>query len=252
MKHYERLVDMGCFTLANVAAVTGNQDTARSLLYAYRKRGLVQSVRRDLYVAMSLETKQPVPNRYRIASKASDGAYVSHHSAFEVHGVANQVYYEVYASSEKRFAPFEFDGVSYTRVTPGIASGVTELAGGVRVTDIERAVLDGIRDFEKIGGLEETLKCIGLIPRLDEGKLLAYLAEYGSGYLYQRTGYLLSQSETLFMLSDGFFAACQSKIPNAKRYLHHGVQAEDHILNRDWRLYVPENLIKGDICGDDV
>jgi predicted transcriptional regulator of viral defense system len=276
MKHYEQLVDMGCFTLADVTNITGNQDTARSLLYAYRKRGLVQSVRRDLYAAMSLETKQPVPNRYRIAAKITDGAYVSHHSAFEVHGVANQVYYEVYVSSEKRFTPFEFDGVSYTRVTPSIASGVAELSGGsafslrenrptgvralhavpVRVTDVERTVLDGIRDFEKIGGLEETLNCIGLIPRLDEEKMLAYLAEYGSGYLYQRAGYLLSQlqsqAETLFALSDSFFADCQSKIPNAKRYLHGGVQAEAHTLNRDWLLFVPENLIKGDIYGDDV
>jgi predicted transcriptional regulator of viral defense system len=263
MKYYERLVDMGCFSLADVTEVTGNQDTARSALYLYQKRGLITSVRRDLYAAMSLETKQPIPNRYAIASHISDGAYISHHSAFEVHGVANQVYYEVYTASEKRFSEFEFDGVTYRRVTPSIASGVTEIqnsgspagdrtAGGVRSTDIERTVLDSIRDFEKIGGLEETLNCIGLIPRLDEDKLLAYLAEYGNGYLYQRAGYLLSQSAAMFELSDSFFAACLRKIPSAKRYLYQGLQAEPHMLNREWLLFVPESLIKGDIYGDDV
>jgi predicted transcriptional regulator of viral defense system len=250
MKYYEQLVDMGCFSLADVAAATGNQDTARSLLYAYRKRGLIRSVRRDLYVAMSFETKQPVPNRYAIAAKIADGAYVSHHSAFEVHGVANQVYYEVYAASEKRFTSFEFDGVSYIRVSPGISAGVVKLPNNVRVTDIERTVLDSIRDFEKIGGLEETLKCIGLIPPLDENKLLTYLSEYGNGYLYQRTGYLLRSSGATFMLSDNFFAACQSKIPSAKRYLYQGLQAEPHTLDRDWLLFVPENLMKGDIYGE--
>jgi predicted transcriptional regulator of viral defense system len=243
---------MGCFTLADVAAVTGNQDTARSLLYAYQKRGLVQRVRRDLYVAMSLETKQPVPNRFRIAAKVADGAYVSHHSAFEVHGVANQVYYEVYAASERRFTPFEFDGVRYRRITPSIVSGVVALDNGVRVTDVERTVLDSIRDFEKIGGLEETLNCVELILRLDENKLLAYLAEYGNGYLYQRTGYILNQSSAMFKLSDSFFAACQSKIPSAKRYLYGGLQGEPHKLNCEWLLFVPESLTKGDIYGHDV
>lgn len=251
MKYYEQLVDLGCFSLAEVTNLTGNQDTARSLLYSYQKRGLVQRVRRDLYAAMSLETKQPVPNRYVIASKITDGAYVSHHSAFEVHGTANQVYYEVYAASEKRFTPFEFDGINYRRVTPGISSGIITL-GGVRATDIERTVLDSIRDFEKIGGLEETLNCIELIPRLDENKLLVYLSEYDNGYLYQRIGYILSQSETLFELPDSFFAICQSKIPSAKRYLYAGLQTEPHTLNRDWLLFVPESLTKGDIYGDDV
>ncbi|GHU90816.1 hypothetical protein FACS1894202_11250 [Clostridia bacterium] len=252
MKHYEQLVDMGCFSLADVTAITGNQDTARSLLYAYRKRGLIESVRRDLYVAMSFETKQPVPNRYAIAAKTADGAYVSHHSAFEVHGVANQVYYEVYVASEKRFSSFEFDGVSYMRIAPSISEGVVKLPNGVRVTDIERTVLDSIRDFEKIGGLEETLNCIGLIPRLDESKLLAYLSEYGNGYLYQRAGYILRSSDAMFALSDRFFADCQDKIPKSKRYLYQGLQAEPHTLDRDWLLFVPENLTKGDIHGDDV
>jgi predicted transcriptional regulator of viral defense system len=252
MKYYEQLVDMGCFSLADATAIAGNEDTARSLLYSYQKRGLIASVRRNLYVAMSLETKQPVPNRYAIAAKIADGAYVSHHSAFEVHGVANQVYYEVYVASSKRFSPFEFDGVSYVRVSPGISNGVAETQNGVRVTDIERTVLDSIRDFEKIGGLEETLNCVGLIPRLDENKLIEYLSEYGNGYLYQRAGYLLRSSGAMFALSDNFFAACQSKIPSAKRYLYQGLQAEPHTLDRDWLLFVPEKLTKGDIYGDDV
>jgi predicted transcriptional regulator of viral defense system len=258
MKYYEQLVDMGCFSLADVTAITGNEDTARSVLYSYQKRGLIASVRRSLYVAMSLETKQPIPNRYAIASHIADGAYVSHHSAFEVHGVANQVYYEVYVVSEKRFTEFEYDSVNYRRVTPGISKGVGTMQSGVasgkvvRVTDIERTVLDSIRDFEKIGGLEETLKCIELIPRLDENKLLEYLSEYGNGYLYQRTGYLLSQSTTLFELSDSFYAACQSKMPSAKRYLYNGLQNEPHKLSSDWRLFAPESLSKGDIYSDDV
>jgi len=252
MKYYEHLVNMGCFSLSDVTEIIGNQDTARSILYSYCKRGLIKSIRRDLYAAMSFETKQPIPNRYVIAGHIAKNAYVSHHSAFEVHGVANQVYYEVYVSSENRFRDFKFDGVTYRRVTPSITPGVIELENGVRITDIERTIIDSIRDFEKIGGLEETLNCIELIPLVDESKLLAYLAEYNNGFLYQRTGYIFSQSAAMFKLSDGFFAACKSKIPSAKRYLYQGLQSEPHTLNQNWLLFTPNSLSKGDIYSDDV
>jgi predicted transcriptional regulator of viral defense system len=206
---------------------------------------------------MSLETKQTIPNRYAIASHIADGACVLRHSAFEVYGVANQVYYEVYVASEKRLARFEFEGVNYRRLTPGISKGVATLQAGLAsgnslcVTDIERTVLDSICDFEKIGGLEETPKCVDLIPRLDENKLLEYLSECGNCFLYQRTGYLLSQSDMMFGLSDSFYAACRSKIPSAKRCLYKGLQAERHKLCPDWLLFVPYSLTKGDIFGDD-
>jgi predicted transcriptional regulator of viral defense system len=252
MKYYEQRVDAGCFTLADVTALTGNVDTARSVLFSYQKSGLITKVRRNLYAAMSLETKQPIPNRYAIASHIADDAYVTHHSAFEVHGVANQVYYEIYVASEKRFEPFEFDGVNYRRVTPGIMGGVIYAGKNIRITDMERTVLDSIRDFEKIGGLEETLKCIALIPRLDADKLLEYLFAYGNGFLYQRAGYLLSQSAGMFSLPESFYATCQSHIPFAKRYLYGGLQVEPHKLNHDWLLFVPEIIDKGDIYSDDV
>ena len=69
MKYYPRLIDLACFTRDDVEAMTGNRATAHSVIEAYKKKGLIESVRRDLFVAMSLETKQPVANRYVIASQ---------------------------------------------------------------------------------------------------------------------------------------------------------------------------------------
>jgi hypothetical protein len=49
---------------------------------------------------------------------------------------------------------------------------------GVRVTDIERTVIESIRDYNKIGGFEELLNCLEGIHYLDEAKLLRYLDIY--------------------------------------------------------------------------
>ena len=86
MEHYITLLKMGVFSREDVAGITGNIRTADSLLYSYKKKGRIASVRRNLYVAISPETGQPVCGPYQIASHVSPDAYVSHHSAFEVHG----------------------------------------------------------------------------------------------------------------------------------------------------------------------
>ncbi len=42
-----------------------------------------------------------------------------------------------------------------------------------------------------IGGLEELLRCLSLVPLVNEDRLLAYLPLYNRQFLYQKTGYVL-------------------------------------------------------------
>ena len=56
MKHYEKLLELGCFSRGKIAALLGNDETAGSLLREYQKKGYIERVRRDLYVVISLET----------------------------------------------------------------------------------------------------------------------------------------------------------------------------------------------------
>ncbi|MDQ2085635.1 hypothetical protein RBH29_04200 [Herbivorax sp. ANBcel31] len=50
----------------------------------------------------------------------------------------------------------------------------------VRMTDLERTVVDSIRDFNKIGSFEELLNCLEGIHYLDEKKLKHYLSTYNT------------------------------------------------------------------------
>jgi len=243
MKYYKELLKLQCFTRADAIRLTGNTGTASSLLFDYQKKGYISAVKRNLYVAISLETGQPVASRYYIGSHITDGAYLSHHAAFEYYGCANQVFYEVYVSGEKRFAPFEYDDMTYRYIAPRIASGVTDRPDGVRVTDMERTVLDSIGDFEKIAGLEELLHCLELVPYLDEKKLLSYLPLYGKQILYQKTGYVLSHLKKELRLSNRFFEACEKKITKSVRYFYRGIEREPNHFDRRWQMFVPQNLM---------
>lgn len=244
MKYYKELAGLQCFTRADVEQLTGNKKAADSLLREYKKKGYIESVKRNLYVTMSMETQQPIPNRYQIASNVGSGSYFSHHSAFEYYGYANQVFYEVYVSGENRFAQFEYDGVTYRYIAPRIAAGVERKNGGIRVTDMERTVLDGINDFEKITGLEELLRCLDLIPSVNEKKLLFYLEAYNKRFLYQKAGYMLQHFQRSFCLSNDFFDACEKKLSKSVRYLYRGIENEPNVFNNRWQLVVPENLMQ--------
>lgn len=240
MKHYEKLLELGCFSRGRIAALLGNDETAGSLLREYQKKGYIERVRRDLYVVISLETKQPVVSRYQIGCAVFDDAVIANHSAFEVFGFANQVFHEVYVCTSHRFPDFQYNGVFYHRLTPKSCMDAVH-SGGVRVTSLEQTVIDSIADFEKITGLEETLRCILLIPSLDEEKLLRILGELSNGYLWQKCGYILEELNDTLHLSPDFFKTCHDHIAGSKRTLMKET-AGSVIWNRKWDLYVPESL----------
>ena len=123
MKHYENLLAMGCFSRDYLIERLGSSSVANRVIYEYQKKGLIEKVKRDFYVVISIETKQPVLSRYQIGSNLFSDACITHHSAFEVFGYGSQVFYECFVATDKRFSDFEYDGVVYRRVErkPGVS-----------------------------------------------------------------------------------------------------------------------------------
>jgi predicted transcriptional regulator of viral defense system len=243
LKHYNQLVDMGIFSFFDIEKLSGNKNTARSLVNAYVKRGYIQSVRRNLYVAISIETKQPVVNKFVIASHVTDSSWISHHTAFEYYGMANQVFYEIYTSSKTEVRSFEFDGLFYKCIQSKMYDGIDKTDADVYVTDLERTVVDSIKDFEKIAGLEELLRCLDMITYLDTNKLKNYLEAYNSQILYQKTGYILGHFKAAMKLQDSLFEFCKSKLNKSVRYFYKGIEKESPVYNKYWQLFVPAALL---------
>ncbi len=244
MKYLDKLIELGCFSRQDVVELIGTEAAAHSILHDYVNAGYVDRIRRDLYTAISLETKQPVANRYLIATHIAEDAYISYHSAFEYYGYANQVFYEVFVTTTSRFTDFSHDGITYSRVSPKIDSGVITTNSGIRVTDIERTVIDSICSFEKIGGLEELLRCMMLVPALRTDKLISYLDEYGQANLYQKSGFLLTEFSEQLGLAKPFFDYCRTKIPKSKKYLYSEKDnlSKHFVLHEDWMIFAPDNI----------
>ncbi len=233
------------FSFEDVVHLTGNRDTAHSKTYRLTQKGYIKSIKRNLYAAVSLESKQAVVNKYQIGSSITKTAYVSHHSAFEYYGLANQVFNEIYISSDGRFNDFDFEGVQYKFIRSKFNAGVVEPQNdsGVRVTDIERTVIDGIKDFEKIGGFEELLHSLAMITFLDTKKLEKYLDLYNLQVLYQKAGYILEHFKDSMKLPESFFEFCLAKIGKSTRYLFKGIDHDHSAYNSKWQLIVQKNVM---------
>jgi len=245
VKIYYELAKYQVFSIEEAKKLTGNKKTAYSQLNRLMKKGWVKKIRKNIYSAVNPTTGQIVATRYQIACAITDSAYISHQSAFEFYGLANQVFFQVYVSSETKFNHFFYDNLTFKYVSSRMKEGVVEAKNttGVKITDLERTVVDSIKDLNKIAGLDELLNCLQVINYLDEKKLKKYLDIYNTRGLYQRVGYLLDNYRKEMQLSKDFFEYCKSKIGKSRRYLMSDFKKES-FYNREWELMVPKRLFK--------
>ena len=244
MHSYEYFYNLGCFTREDASKIASNPNTVDSTLFTYKKKGLIKSVKRNLYVAVSRETKTVVATPFEIASKITADSFVSHHSAFEYYGMANQVFSDINVSTTIRFNDFEFDGKTFQFIKSKMKLGIISATSRVRITDLERTIIDSIKDFNKIGGLEELLRCLEMVTYVDEKRLLLYLEGYDNQFLYQKTGYILMHYQKSMKLSEEFFEKCNFMKKSSIRYLYDDIKPADPIYNSKWQMYVPADLMK--------
>lgn len=242
-KYLEEFHQLRIFHKKDVLLFTKDDNAAKELLRRYKKMGLISQIRRDLYSTNDLANKVTLATKFEIASQITPSAYLSYHAALEYHGLANQVFYELYVSSEERFSNFEYEGISYTYCKSGISLGIVNppMDSMVKVTDMERTVIDCIDSINRSGGLEELVMCFSLITYLKEERLLTYLEAYQKQFLYQKAGFILSYFQQEMKLSDDFFTECRRKIGKSIRYLTDISDSKTYY--REWKLYAPENIL---------
>lgn len=243
MNLYFELLKKTVFHIEDVNEYYDNVHSARSAVGRLMKEGMVVKIRNNMYTCINGETGAPVANRFQIASNITPTSYISHHTAMEYYGMADQVFYDVYVSTETSFREFEFDGYSYHCIISKGRNGVVSPAfsGGIHVTDMERTLVDSVKDMDKISGMEEVVQNVRSMRHMQEKRLLAYLNYYQNQFLYQKTGYLLKDLSSQMNLSDEFFDICKSKIGKSKRYLTSDVKTGKY--NDEWKLVIPGEML---------
>jgi predicted transcriptional regulator of viral defense system len=196
------------FSHADVEEITGLQPkSARNFVASIVRRGIATRLKPGLFILVPFELgreREYLGSPLVVASALAEGSdyYVSHASAMDIHRMMTQPQLVVYATSPKAIRPRTVLGTEFrfVRCKPehlfGVADHWATKTEKVRVSDLERTVIDGLKQPEHCGGLTEVAK--GLWMRrddLDTGKLVDYALRLDVGAVIRRLGYLLETFE---------------------------------------------------------
>jgi predicted transcriptional regulator of viral defense system len=192
------------FTNADAVRITGLQPPlASSLLHKAAKRGLVSRLKRGLFVIVPPELGTSVEysgNPYLVARYLAGSApyYLSHASAMELHRMVTQPQFVVFVSSTKRIPNQTLHGTRFRFVLLkpmhffGTMKHWVTKQETIEISDLERTIIDGLRQPEYCGGVTDIAK--GLWMRradMNVQKLLEYATRLKIGSVKRRLGYLL-------------------------------------------------------------
>ncbi len=230
------------FTKEDVIEITGSKDQASALLLNFKSKGLIAKVRRNLYCVVNLASHLPEASKWQVASSISSSSTIAYHSALEYHGFAHQVFYEMYVVSDTRFIPFEFDDIQFIYLHNPISCGIVTPSSDfkIRVTDIERTILDCIDRIDLCGGVEELLNCLTSIRYVDAQLVSDYLHAYNKVALYKKAGFVFSLLKDYIHPSEDIISLCHSLSHRSTSILATTEPCTKYI--KEWKLYVPQNI----------
>ncbi len=192
------------FTLAEVAEITGlKTGSARSFVRKLVARGVATRLRPGLYTLVPFELgreREYLGNPYLVARELMGGKayYISHASAMDIHGMVTQPHLMVYVTSPKvmRSRIVLSTEFRFVRCKPSHFFGTSEhwvdKHEKIVVSDLERTVLDGLKQPEYSGGITEVAKGYWMRHAdIDVPRLVDYALRLDIGAVIRRLGYLL-------------------------------------------------------------
>lgn len=206
------------------------------------KSNIYKKVRNNLYALVDPSINDIYSTKFEVASKISESSFICYHSALEYYGIANQVFSNVFVGSLTKFNNFVFNDNEFIFKSAKNIKFVNNIINeGIKVSSLEKTIVDCIDNINFAGGIEEILNALEQIKYLNEEKILEVLLDINKMVLYQKVGYLLELYNNQFKFSDNFFKECKTHISKKVNYL---IQYEfkETELNENWKLIVPKNL----------
>lgn len=196
------------FGLADVEEITGlSYFSAGSFARTLVERGLATRLKPGLYILIPFEMgkeKEFAGEPYLVASVLAGGKnyYLSHGTAMDIHQMVTQPQLVVYVSTSKRLHPKTIKGTEFRFITCkrkalfGITDYWVTKQKTVKVSDIERTVIDGLRHPQYCGGLTEVAKGIWMQrEKVSSERLMQYAIRLNVGAVIRRLGFLLELYE---------------------------------------------------------
>ncbi|MFQ5684470.1 MAG: type IV toxin-antitoxin system AbiEi family antitoxin domain-containing protein [Candidatus Binatia bacterium] len=196
------------FGITDVKKITGLADaSARSFVRSLVERGLVTRLKPGLFVLLPFELGKETEymgHPWLVAKALAGGKdyYLSHGTAMEVHQMVTQPQLVVYVTAIKSLRSRSIMGAEFRFILGkkkhlfGIEDHWVTKQEKVKVSDLDRTVIDGLKQPEYCGGITEVAKGLWMQrERIDPVRLVAYATRIDIGAVIRRLGFLLELYE---------------------------------------------------------
>lgn len=234
---------------------TTNPETRKSLLYHHRKKHNITMIKKGLYLSIppgSEENSLPVDG-FLIASRCKDDAILAYHTALEVYGRAHSLHEQyTYLTESTSPRPFSYRNILYRPIPyPKILQVKKKSLFGVeivdrsgldiRVTSLERTLVDVLDRPELGGGWEEIWRSLSTVEYYDLDQVIEYALLLENATTIARTGFFLDQHRESLMVEEFHLKRLEEFKPKQPHYMNRG-RRSGRIVSR-WNLVVPEAIL---------
>jgi len=181
--------------------------SSRSLILRMVNRGVVSRLKAGLFILVPFEMgreREYLGNPFVVARElcGTPDYYISHASAMEIHQMVTQPQLVVYTTTPKFIRPRIVLGTEFRFVRCklekffGYSDHWVTKTAKVQVSDLERTIVDGLKQPEYCGGFSEIAKGFWMRREdIDPGKLVDYALMINVGAVIRRLGFLLELFE---------------------------------------------------------
>jgi len=192
------------FSVLDVKEITGlAPKSARNFAATIVQRGIATRLKAGLFILVPFELgreREYVGNPYLVARELAAGRpyFLSHASAMDVHGMVTQPQFVVYVTTTRAVRCRTILGTEFrfVRCKPehlfGTVDHWVDKTEQVVVSDLERTVIDGLKQPDYCGGFSEVAKGFWMRRRdVDVGRLVNDALRLDVGAVIRRLGFLL-------------------------------------------------------------
>jgi predicted transcriptional regulator of viral defense system len=197
------------FSNQDVEDIAGlSPNSARGLANRLVARGLATRLKPGLFILVPAELgheRDYLGDPYVVAAEivGCKDYFISHSSAMDIHQMVTQPQFVVYTTTTQSVRPHSVLGTEFrfVRCKPEHLFGAMDhwatKTRKIRVSDLERTVIDGLKQSEYCSGFSEVAKGFWMRRQdMDVKKLVEYALMLNIGAVYRRLGYLLELFET--------------------------------------------------------
>lgn len=240
------------FVISHAEGGARSVQASQAVLKQHVRAGNLLHVRRGLYAAVP---RGESPDTVRVDSflltgRMTPDAVVAYHTALQLHGRAHSVSRRFTYLTLTRAKRFELRGAEFVpvpvppplRELPDLGGGLIEKRRsglGVRVTTLERTLVDLLHAPRHGGGWEEIWRSLETVEFFDLDAVTDYLMKLRSAVTVARVGFFLEQHRDQLMVEEHHLTRLQDHAPSQPTYLDRSKREPGKLLAR-WNLIVPQ------------